>query len=323
MLAWEDFTTYGEGNSLTIKDLTSYGLGARGIDVMIARRVSSDQSNDPLLTSSGQDTTVLGSTSRDRVSFPLYDGHGNTIATLARNGTGYSIANEKRYDVWGKVRSDSSVGSSGQILNPTQKYCGNLGHKYDATSGLTYMRARYYEAETGRFISEDPARDGANWYNYGDNDPVQAVDFTGKWLHILLGAVLGGITAGIGGYVAHQDGWQLTWTIVVGVVAGAAAAASGAWIAGLLKGSLGVVAGGGAGGALSNFMNTLFDEVRSGHAVNWGRVGRAIGIGGVLGIAFGAIGASAARNGEIAAAIAAIDGDLWGSATDSTIQAGG
>jgi len=180
MLAWEDFTTYGEGNSLTIKDLTSYGLGARGIDVMIARRVSSDQSNDPLLTSSGLDTAVLGSTSRDRVSFPLYDGHGNTIATLARNGTGYSIANEKRYDVWGKVRSDSSVGSSGQILNPTQKYCGNLGHKYDATSGLTYMRARYYEAETGRFISEDHHAEGLNWYSYAHNNPINFGDASGN-----------------------------------------------------------------------------------------------------------------------------------------------
>ena len=190
MLAWEDFTTYGEGNSLTIKDLTSYGLGARGIDVMIARRVSSDQSNDPLLTSSGVDTAVLGATSKDRVSFPLYDGHGNTIATLARNGTGYSIANVKRYDVWGKVRSDSSVGSSGQILNPTQKYCGNLGHKYDATSGLTYMRARYYEAETGRFISEDPAHEGVNWYIYCDSNPVGGVDYSGTNLLPELEALL-------------------------------------------------------------------------------------------------------------------------------------
>ena len=147
---------------------------------MIARRVSSDQSNDPLLTSSGLHTAVLGSASRERVSFPLYDGHGNTIATLARNGTGYSIANVKRYDVWGEVRSDSSVGSSGQVLNPTQKYCGNLGHKYDATSGLTYMRARYYEAETGRFISEDPAHEGANWYAYCKNNPAGGVDSEGK-----------------------------------------------------------------------------------------------------------------------------------------------
>ena len=84
-----------------------------------------------------------------------------------------SIANVRRSNARGKARSDSSVGSSGQILNLTQKYCGNLGHKYDATSGLTYMRARYYEAETGRFISEDPACASPNWFTYCENEPVK------------------------------------------------------------------------------------------------------------------------------------------------------
>lgn len=78
------------------------------------------------------------------------------------------------------MRSDSSVGSSGQILNPTQKYCGNLGHKYDATSGLTYMRARYYEAEAGRFISEDPARAGGNFFSYCSGDPIYKSDSSGE-----------------------------------------------------------------------------------------------------------------------------------------------
>ena len=133
-----------------------------------------------MLTTVLQRTPKRATAATHRLQCPLYDGHGNTIATLARNGTGYSIANQKRYDVWGKVRSDSSAGSSGQILNPTQKYCGNLGHKYDATSGLTYMRARYYEAETGRFISEDPARNGINWFAYCNNCPTIYVDESGR-----------------------------------------------------------------------------------------------------------------------------------------------
>jgi len=195
MVAWEDYSAYDANvGGIAIVDLTRYGLGARGIDLISAKRTTSEIANDELMTNVTTDP-VLGSTN-ERVSFPLYDGHGNTIATLARNGTGYSIANEKRYDVWGKVRSDSSVGSSGQILNPTQKYCGNLGHKYDATSDLTYMRARYFEAETGRFISEDPSRDGLNWYVYCINSPSLATDPSGAMSMCLeLGMIAGFVFA--------------------------------------------------------------------------------------------------------------------------------
>nr|WP_280113288.1 RHS repeat-associated core domain-containing protein [Salinispira pacifica] len=34
----------------------------------------------------------------------------------------------------------------------------------------------WYDAENGRFVSEDPVRDGVNWYAYVGNDPVNFVD---------------------------------------------------------------------------------------------------------------------------------------------------
>jgi hypothetical protein len=42
------------------------------------------------------------------------------------------------------------------------------------------MRARYYEPWTGRFISEDPAMDGQNWFAYCSNDPVNRHDPSGN-----------------------------------------------------------------------------------------------------------------------------------------------
>ena len=56
---------------------------------------------------------------------------------------------------------------------------GGLGHPTDPT-GLIYMRARYYDPETGRFISEDPSGNGGNWYVYADDDPIDKADSTGK-----------------------------------------------------------------------------------------------------------------------------------------------
>ena len=37
---------------------------------------------------------------------------------------------------------------------------------------MLYLRARYYDSGLRRFISEDPARDGMNWYAYCGNNPL-------------------------------------------------------------------------------------------------------------------------------------------------------
>ena len=56
------------------------------------------------------------------------------------------------------------------------RYCGEY---YDSESGLIYLRARYYDSENGRFISEDPIKDGYNWYSYCGGNPVMFVDPSG------------------------------------------------------------------------------------------------------------------------------------------------
>ena len=51
----------------------------------------------------------------------------------------------------------------------------DLPYEY-AESGNIYLRNRYYNSATGRFITEDPAQDGLNWYVYAGNNPVSFVD---------------------------------------------------------------------------------------------------------------------------------------------------
>ena len=81
-MGMEDVETQGANTVVT-----RYGLGARGVD-MIER--------------TGGGTTTTG--------FPLYDAHGNNVATLSRSGAGYSVNDRRSYDAWGKVRAQQSGG---------------------------------------------------------------------------------------------------------------------------------------------------------------------------------------------------------------------
>jgi len=96
-----------------------------------------------------------------------------TVASLS-SGTAWDISDERNYDVWGGVRQGSAAGG------PKGRYVANLGHVQDDESGLVYMRARYYEPESGRFISEDRMGSGENWYLYANSNPIAKVDSSGN-----------------------------------------------------------------------------------------------------------------------------------------------
>jgi RHS repeat-associated protein len=60
------------------------------------------------------------------------------------------------------------------------------GEQYDSDLGLYYLRARYYNPATGRFMSRDP-EDGnqldpksLHKYLYADGDPINGIDPTGR-----------------------------------------------------------------------------------------------------------------------------------------------
>jgi len=55
-------------------------------------------------------------------------------------------------------------------------WMGDGASQTDADTGLVLMGHRYYDSRTGRFISQDPAGDGDNWYGYCGNDPMDEAD---------------------------------------------------------------------------------------------------------------------------------------------------
>ncbi len=65
-----------------------------------------------------------------------------------------------------------------QVLGAPSDATGYTGHVTDQDSGLVYMQARYYDPESGRFISTDP-HGGFNRYVYAANNPINFSDPTG------------------------------------------------------------------------------------------------------------------------------------------------
>ncbi len=78
----------------------------------------------------------------------------------------------------GGTSSTSSPDGSGQAVECNLRFPGQY---FDAETGLHYNFHRYYDPELGRYITEDPIRDGLNWYAYANNNPLSSIDPLGLY----------------------------------------------------------------------------------------------------------------------------------------------
>jgi len=103
----------------------------------------------------------------------LTDGLGSTMALIDAAG---AVVDAYDYDVFGALR-----GSTGTQPNEFTF----AGEQVDAATGLQYLRARYYDMETGRFWSKDPLLGSVqkpssqNRYAYALNNPCVYLDRSG------------------------------------------------------------------------------------------------------------------------------------------------
>ena len=97
------------------------------------------------------------------------DGLGSITSLTAASG---SVSQTYIYNSFGKP-----AGGTGTLTNPFQF----TGRERDSGTDLYYYRARYYDRDIGRFISEDlSATSGReNLYEYVGNNPINLYDPTG------------------------------------------------------------------------------------------------------------------------------------------------
>ena len=151
-------------------------------------------------------------------SWYLYDGHGS-VRMLA-NGMGQTT-DTWTYDAWGETTSRTGVTENDYLY---------AGERFDRTTELYQLRARYMDPKTGTFLSLDPHQgnrhDPASLhkYMYANANPVNNVDPTGLTsIAEMSGAMAGqGILAGASG---------LNFWTVLGLIGGRAKAIVGATIA--------------------------------------------------------------------------------------------
>lgn len=127
-----------------------------GADVVLDK--ASDGSSVDYLNGGGIDNK-LRQTSSSAPTSPQYflqDHLGNTIALTDASG---GVSERQQYEPFGA--------SSGSTLT---RY-GYTGREMDEATGLMYYRARWYDPQQSRFISEDPIG-GMNRYAYANNNPT-------------------------------------------------------------------------------------------------------------------------------------------------------
>jgi RHS repeat-associated protein len=101
-------------------------------------------------------------------SFYSYDGLGST--TDVTDSSGAVIATYS-YDTFGAVRTQSGIPIANEWLFTGEQRDYNI-------SSLYYLRARFYDSATGRFLSQDPVPT-ENLYAYVGNNPTNFVDPSG------------------------------------------------------------------------------------------------------------------------------------------------
>ncbi|MCE5324309.1 hypothetical protein LLG46_13495 [bacterium] len=101
-------------------------------------------------------------------------------STRLLTDSGGSVIDRYSYDAYGSLITHDEF--TGHIDQPYQ-YVGELGyytHYQEPEFGLLQLGVRFYDVETGRFVSRDPAKEGFSYYSYNAGSPLVLADPKGQ-----------------------------------------------------------------------------------------------------------------------------------------------
>ncbi len=134
----------------------------------VAYQAASDGTSYSVLSGQSIDSHLAIAQSNGQVLYGLADAINSTVASVDQTGT---IRGQFLYEPFGQTTA-------------TGPYPFQFAGRTPVSSSLYYNRARFYNSQTGRFISEDPLGfDGGdvNFYRYVNNDPQNQTDPLGFW----------------------------------------------------------------------------------------------------------------------------------------------
>ena len=172
---------------------------------------------------------------------------GDVVQIYKENG---ALHASYEYDEWGNVLSVRSA--NGAIISSTYNIATinplrYRGYYYDSETGMYYLKSRYYDPATKRFLNADgsdnlkPQSDlyDKNLYSYCDNNPIMCEDLDGNvWITAVAVGVGSQYTADIiGNLIAGKTGKDIfipTSSIGEYVAAGVTALIPGSGLTGSL-----------------------------------------------------------------------------------------
>ncbi|MBM4430318.1 MAG: RHS repeat protein, partial [Chloroflexi bacterium] len=166
-----------------------YNQAIAGAPIVAERDESSGQwLRYYVFSANGELIYLIDAVGGNKPYFYHFDRQGSTLALSDASG---SVSDAYAYDPYGRLLGHA--GTSAQMYT----FVGMYGVRQEGADGLLYhMRARYYDAQAGRFLSREPLwpRLGQpadlNPYAYAGAQPTNGIDPTGlcwgDWLRALL-----------------------------------------------------------------------------------------------------------------------------------------